>query len=410
MKKWLCLLLCGVMLCSLCGCNMILDLTVGPTITAEQEAIARLGFARGELFEDEGEILYLTVDELREKPLHYAEYRSSLHHDTLTENEQVLYRAYEFAMENGYNNILVDDLLIADQNTLRTVLEFLALDSPLLEQNLRYSYGDFTSYYTVSALNGLYETQAKLDGYYVAVESFEATYWDKKTEALEKAKEIVATLPKEATDEQNAVTLYRYVLENVAYGEEMYPALESTVYDALVGGKSQCDGMANALSMLYQLAGIPCAEKMYRPEEELGHTWVFFELDGNWYNADATPSPDKNPTTEHMIGGYFFAYADNLNTYPTDYASVYPEAADGLYVKVDAVLENCDGDALYRAALSAFNQHYREWCLLIIQDYDEQAAGDQLQDIVDYYMCRSHYYAFELPSGATAFLACLEED
>lgn len=419
MKKVLCLLLCGVMLFSLCGCNLVLDVLVGPILTEEQEAIPHLGFSRGALFEEgeDEDILYFTVEEFAQQPIEYDVYRSSMHYETLTENDRVVYHAYEYALENGYNNVLLDDLLVEDPNALLTALEFLALDSPLLEQNVRFTYGNFTSYYPVVGLNGLYETQAELDGYYVTVHNFEKPHWDKKMIALDKAKEIVNALPEKATDEEKALALFQHVSEKVTYGDEMYPELLTAVYphlyDALVGGKSQCDGMANALALLYRLAGINCAEKMDPPKkdkDEVGHTWVFFELDGKWYNSDATADAEGNPSTEHMRGGYYFAFPDELLTHPTVYPTIYAPSTDGLYITVDARLDNCEGDDLYMTALSALNHHHREWFLVTIKDYDEDAAAEQVQDIVNYYLCSCRYYAFKLKNDSTAFLVCLYDE
>lgn len=415
MKKWLCLLFCAAMLCSLCGCSLTGDSLAElfkPAEVAEQEALAHLGFSKGELFNEDEEIAYFLAEEFADKTGAYSRYRGTIHYEALDENEKTLYHALEYAMENGYNNILVDDLLIDKTETLAFVLEFLALDSPLLEQNVRYEYGDFTSYYPVSVWGGLREVNATLDGYYLTVHSFEPDWWAKKMDALQEAETIVASLPDGLTDAEKAVELYRVASEEIVYDNEAYGEMTDVaayLYDGLVGKKTNCDGKANALSLLYNVAGIPCVEKMYRPAEEIGHTWNFFSLDGKWYNADATASGDSNPSTPHMNGGLFFGFADLLATHKAEYAAVYPTVSEGLYTRVDGVLLSGKDYAFYKSALPALNLHHREWCLVLFSEFDEKDVTEQLQDIVDYYRCSARYFSYTVADGRTAFLAILEE-
>lgn len=416
MKKILCLLLCAVMVFSLCGCavmDLALEMVMGSSLTAEQEAIPRLGFSKGELFDEEEKIDYFRAEEFADKQAKYSQYRGRMHYDSLDENEQTLYHALEYAMENGYNNILVDDLLIEDLETLPVVLEMLALDSPLLEQNYRYEYGDFTSYYPVEVWDGLYEANAKLDGYYLNVKSFEQVWWDKKMTALEKAVDIVEGLPEGQTTVEKAAALYRFASEEITYDADIYGDMKAVapyLYDGLINQKTQCDGKANALSLLLNIAGIPCVEKTDPPSEEIGHTWNLLCIDGKWYNADATASGDDNPASPSMTGGIYFAFSDLLCGHETDNASIYPDVPHGLLTTIDAEIENGDDYAYYKAALPAFNRHHREWCLVLIEHYDEEVISEQVQDLADYYLCTVRYYALETIDGRTAFLAFLEED
>lgn len=416
MKKFLCLLLGVAMVFSLCGCAVVdlaLEMVMGSSLTAEQEAIPRLGFSKGVLFDEDEEIEYFLAEEFADKQAKYSRYRGSMHYDSLSENEQTLYHALEYAMENGYNNVLVDDLLIAEMDTLPLVLEMLALDSPLLEQNYRYEYGDFTSYYPIEALDGLYETNAKLDGYYLNVKSFEQTWWDKKMTALEKAVDIVEGLPEGQSAVEKAAALYRFASEEITYDADIYGDMKAVapyLYDGLINRKTQCDGKANTLSLLLNIAGIPCVEKMDPPSEEIGHTWNLFCIDGKWYNADATASGDGNPTSPEMTGGIYFGFSDLLCSHDTAYAEVYPDVPHGLLVTIDAEIESADDYAYYKAALPAFNLHHREWCLVLIDDYDEEVIAEQVQDLADYYLCTVRYYALDTIDGRTAFLAFLEED
>ena len=82
----------------------------------------------------------------------------------------------------------------------------MALESPLLEQNLRYESGDFNMYYNVG-IEGFYLREAEFDGYYIAVKNFGAELYALKLKAIEKAEEIVASLPKGVTEAEKAERL-----------------------------------------------------------------------------------------------------------------------------------------------------------------------------------------------------------
>ena len=78
-----------------------------------------------------------------------------------------------------YQNDFVDgslgfeDGLKISKTIKEKILKYFSLDSPLLEQNLRYTMGECTSSYTVDIL-GLYTRYADFKGYYVTVKNFDS--------------------------------------------------------------------------------------------------------------------------------------------------------------------------------------------------------------------------------------------
>lgn len=420
MKRILAVILAVAMVLCCSGCapiQSLLDSISGDAAVVEAEAIARFGFSTGTLFKDSEETLW-KAEEFADKTAASAMYRGSLHYEKLTDREKTLYHAYEYALENGYTNILVDDLLIEDPNVLGKVLRYLALDSPLLEQNLRYETGSFTTYYPVEVL-GLYERQAAFDGYYIAVKNFDRSFWEKKNEALTKAQSVVAALPSGLSAAEKAESLYRWLTEHTTY--QLYDDTKNEkvfayLYDAMITGKTQCDGFANGLSMLFRLAGINCVEKMYLPHakdaavaddgaasQEVGHTWNLYELDGVWYNADTSGVAHMVPIKESgMHAGYYFAFPDLLQEHAPNFAEVYPACETGLYMPIDAHLKDTDG--LYETLKKAYNEHNKEWALVLLDTYTDKKVDTAMQKVANYVKGTIRYRHIPASNGRTALL------
>lgn len=387
------------------------------------ETAAHIGFSTGSLF-DESEEIFFTRQELAEKPIESSVYRSTLHFDALSYDEQLVYHALEYAMENGYTNILVDDLIAANAEELVKVLEYLSLDSPLLEQNLRFEIGNFSTYISVPVFD-FYEHQTEFTGFYITVDNFEQTFWDKKQKALEKAIKITEDLPTDADEAEKAEELYRYIADTVTYNDKKYSepdAVYPYLYDALFEGETHCDGYTNALSLLYRLADIECVEKVYNidndkdepsedkdektTEDEVGHTWNFARIGEKWYNIDGT-GEDMIPLKDtDLHAGLCFGYGDILQGYTPDYADLYPKAEENLYVTIDAHLPDVDSQKFINEVETAYGLHDDQWTLILLDSYDEDKAKDQLQVVADDLQLDFYYVTFELIEERTALFIC----
>lgn len=411
MKKLTYLFTTIIIMLSLNGCSTIgAALKAADTLyfdqkIAEAEAIPRIGFSTGAIFEDEKEIV-LKASDFTNMQSEYSVYRSSMHFDTLTPDEQTVYHAFEYALENGYSNILIDDLLISNSETLVRILDYLSLDSPLLEQNLWSEHGSFTTYYPIED-SGIIVPEAEFDGYFISVDNFESIWWDKKQEALKKAVSIVDTLPPDLTDAQKAEELFCYIAEcaEYEYSEDSIQSVQPYLYDALITGKTHCDGFTNALSLLYNLAGIECFEKRYSSTEEaIGHTWNCFSIDGAWYNADST-GKDMIPSSDSsMHAGRYFAYSDILQEYKPDYSSIYPASTDSLYMPIDAHLSDTASDEFINAIRDGYQKHNYEWTLLLLDSSDTATIEARMQDAANSLERSLHYTLFELIDNRTGLL------
>lgn len=408
MKRGLCLLCIAVMMLTMSGCAplyAVLDELVGNEQVAAVEATPHIGFSNGDVATTDN---IITVEEFDALPIAYSEYRSSVLFDTLSATEKTVYRAFEYALENEYTNILIDTHILTDSDRLIDILYFLALDSPLLEQNLRYETGTFTLSQSVSILD-LYTREAAFTGLYVTVDNFSRQWWEPKMRALAKAEEIVAELPGELSEAEIAEELYRYVGENAVYelydedeDGEVFPYLS----DTLIVGKSQCDGFANALALLFRLAGLESVEKQYTTDsaDETGHTWNCVNIDGIWYNVDGTMMSWIPAEGCAMGGGIGFAFPDELQSTPTDYEELYPACDNGLYMPVDVRLSSTSDSAFVDNALEAYESHDSEWAYMLVDEFNEDALDDRMQEFANRIYGTIHYIDYPTDDGKTAIL------
>lgn len=405
-KNICCVILIFTFVFTLSGCNLIkniLDPVYGDKLVAMAEDFSYISFSRGE----EGtEPITVTLEEFAEYSVENSSLRSSLAYNTLDENQKIIYKAFEYAMENSYSNIFVDSKITDGEDELVKILNYLSFDSPLLEQNLAYGTAPFSHSYAVPVL-WLYEREAIFEGYYISVNNFTEELWDKKFEAVEKAKKIVDDIPTDIPELEKAHKLYRYVSENVEYtdykSDDDPSAVKPFLYDALITGKTNCDGFSNSLALLYRLANIENAEKIYNAEDpnKEGHTWNIFQTDGKWYNADATNST-LTADWDEVYSSLSFAFADELQTYEHEYAEIYPACNEYGYLSVDAHLTDASSKAFVAAAKKAFNQNPDKTAFLILDSCNKSQLNKALQKLADSTNRDLETIYFECVGGRTA--------
>lgn len=262
----------------------------------------------------------------------YAAYGATVYYDSLTQQEQRVYHIVQYAMDHSQPCIFIDDRLLEGiGEDLEEILFCLALDHPLLEQNVNWQY--WGADYMIPNLNPFSkEPGERLSGVILEIKEFTPAKLEKKKSAILAAERILKELPVTESDEKKAEFLYRYLGNHVEYfNAEDWGEERDFLYDALVEGKTLCDGFANAYSLLCNMAGITCVEKMYTPpqdaEDREGHTWNAVYLDGAWYNVDATGSAevkDKYPTLMN------FGFSDAYLEYEVDYEQRVPKCESNL--------------------------------------------------------------------------------
>ncbi len=384
---------------SLCGCNIIYSIIDSGAI-AEAEAIPKVGFCNEEM-SDESEEIIMSESELNATERIADDYRSDFHFSLLNDNEKLAYTALEYALEKGYRYVYIDKLLIESEDALGKIIDYLALDSPLLEQNLSYQLGNFTTYYDVKL------SQATLKGVYVEVDNFTEAAFSKKLEAVEKAKKIVADMPKELDEVEKARYLHGYTVSNVIYTdyENGYKAGEDVcLYDGLVKGKTHCDGSNNMLALLFNLAGLKSFEKVHTEVDADGHTWNTVNLNGLWYNCDATALGKDDDEELEVYKRRFFAFEDLMQNYLPDYAEIYPKCEVSLGIKINARLESVNKNTFVKTVKDAFKTNGERLALILIDKYIEEDADTAAQRLADSLSRRISYYEYEVIDDRIAML------
>jgi len=185
----------------------------------------------------------------------WADTGTRLHYDTLSSEDQTVYRLLEYARDQRMTHLFLDQrLLDGTSRSIGEILTLFSMDSPLVEQNLDHQVSNSSIQSPV--------TGKAVSGKLVVVEQFSQEYWEKKMMALEKARSIVANILANKAISNTPIETARYFYTFLTqgtdyslYGEDQTPHY---LYDALVAKKTQCDGYANAFSLLCNLAGIPC--------------------------------------------------------------------------------------------------------------------------------------------------------
>lgn len=354
----------------------------------------------------EGEEIVFDTEELKNIKNYGSNYRASMFYDKLNDSQKIVYTAFEYAMENGYTNIFVDNKLVENSASLEKILIYFSLDSPLLEQNLKYNIGKISNI-TVKKNDGF-------DGFSITVPNFSESLWNYKLLALKEAKQLVKEIPKNVSDAEKAEIIYRMVsvIEYFDYkeltteeyndwgSEVVYPYL----YNALVTGKTLCDGYSNAFSLLCNMVGIPCVEKIcdINTGKLTGHTWNYFCIDGKWYNADAMHG-DMIPNTDLGIGpGFQFGFSDELQQNIPLFKDEYPISREGLFLKIDEKIESFNNNAFYKKALIAYKKHNSNYALIVVEKLDEWALQKQINMLASGIGKSVQFHTFDIIGGKTA--------
>lgn len=323
-KRWIAIFLIAALSLSLCGCSDFIQielLGMDPMLVAYwKDPAAFVVFTPEEGSQDE---LILPLEEIMNYESQYPQCNSTWYRDQLTGESLAIYNSLLYAMEHnqGYVCLYVAD---AEKTNHWYVRELLSLDSPFLAQNSAEEEGW-----------GNWERDEFGQRIYFEIPQFTAAEWDKKMQALEESRQVVAEMPPElTTQEEKMEYLYNYVCDHITYTEMDTDQAHNYLYDAVCQGETLCDGYSNMLMLLFRLAGVECCEVMgvspaeeeAETEEGEGHTWVAASLDGQYYYFDATYEDTREGWPEENM--YFGFSKKLLDTESIDYEEYTPECAN----------------------------------------------------------------------------------
>ncbi len=269
---------------------------------------------------EENKLEYVWVNSVKNYKSEYSEYNTYTHYSRLNKSEKLVYRALEYALDNSFPYIMIQDKYIKDiKYTPEDILYLLSLDSPMVEQNLVKVTDSYTT--TTNPPIDLFIKERK--GSVIYVTNFTREKLSMKEKTISVGESIVNSMPKDITEKEKVEYIYEALGKRIDYITYKESQEKNYLYDALCGGESNCDGFANAFSLVCNMADIPCIEKMYVPEKDIGHTWNAFEIDGKWYNADLTAfdgvEDRYRPIYLHL------GYSDDIQPYEHFYSEIVPE-------------------------------------------------------------------------------------
>lgn len=386
-----------LLLIPLSGCQGFPPLTAYQNFQQDQDIIYVAFYNEGE---EKQLIDYREVADYRSV---YSDYNARVLYDTLLPAEQQIYRLLEYALDNEYTYIFFDARLLADTVlSLDQILQFYSMDSPMVQQNLNYTVSE--TGYTFSYLADMFTFEITGTEFYV--ENFSQEAMEKKTEAIAEAEKVFATMPQGLTQLEQARYFYRYLIREVAYFDKQEKnGRQNNLYDAFVQKKTQCDGYANAFSLLCGMAQIPCAEKVLSPteEEELGHTWNVFCADGVWYNADLSLSEEYAELHKDLDVDFTFGLSDEKKDTIPDWGGRFPACTVDL-LPVEFMVKSPSDSQMLSKLKTAFKEKGRRFVYFGLEkgelsDKDLQKIANHLR--FDIYMVdetvdgKKYYYIFK---------------
>jgi len=137
-------------------------------------------------------------------------------------------------------------------------------------------------------------------------------------EAVALADDMIASLPAYAREDPRsaAAILFRRVVEGANYGGGAESA-DQSASAALRGDQTLCWGIARALTLVYNRAGIRAATvtgylSSSNGGNSEGHAWVLMELGGALYYADPTAERERSAQTGNVDLAYFMMDAESM--------------------------------------------------------------------------------------------------
>lgn len=298
--------------------------------------------------------------------------------NALSGNALYVYNAVSFAVDNGCTEIRIPDKY-GDKDPAEYIkaITFYSCDSPFLEHNYT---TDGTFRLTESTLLG-----STSFGFTLPRNS--TIFSNEKQKAYEKAKEIISSMPAQyRTDAQKMKYLYSYVAQNVKYTTAVNSYSYNTVpiYDALMTDDHEtiCDGFADTLLMLFNMAGIECFAVEGLNNKNTGHVVVCAKLDGQYYYFD--PTNDSNVCVSGFKPGFYYAMSDKeLSSYfkeESEFSNLLPVCPTNKASDLADVIASGDDDTLVNSAKDfllrdgAVNVYFTD----AVSDSDKENFGRKL--------------------------------
>lgn len=296
---------------------------------------------------------------------------------TLTSKEQKLYDAYRYAYETGNNTFTIKGSF--SQQEVDNTLAALKADYPIFTMSTApYESAPPSNDRVFScSIFGINIPVFRIFGTYTnfSISPKELENVQKAQEGMQKAQQIAAQSPHFNSQAEQARYFYDYLIQNTEYEDDPQFHDASTFYtitDALVEGKSNCDGIANAYLALCRYAGIECFKVYYNPEDlgkDSGHVWNIVNLDGQYYHVDV--SHGRNLYDEYA------QECPNEKIIPYEYFAntgqqIY-HRGETIHPQIESVIPPCNNASLYQSSfdVTLTGSNYQDAVSMISAAYQQ---------------------------------------
>ncbi|MGN0479023.1 MAG: transglutaminase domain-containing protein [Hominenteromicrobium sp.] len=204
------------------------------------------------------------------------------------------------------------------------------------------------------------------------------------------------------TDYEKELFFYDYIIQHCNYSEE--DVLGYSAYSVFTRGIARCEGICRAFKWAMDKCGIPCV-CMTGIEDgaEVGHAWNAVQIDGKWYDLDATqddaePDGSQFPTPYGLVN---ISASWQRGRYPLmepfvgDFTPPGTDSmADCYYAKLGLYAENEDDaiDLLYSQLNSAYSGDGGRVSLQLSDEALFETIFDRLQPLVKDWLNSSGIY------------------
>lgn len=355
---------------------------------------------------------YVTKEEIQEYEVKTDIYNAGVYYSKLNEREKLVYKAYQYALDNNYVYTYVDGTMLTENDLPASdIIVLLSLDSAIVQQNM--SAVEYSSSHTIGTKIYGIDVEKEVEGFIVSAETFSKQRISRVNKAVDELKKIDFEFTEQASAEEKAKTIFQYVEKNVEYSENLFAndksakgeaasagsGAEDYLYSAVFKGKTNCDGYANMYSLLCQINGIQCIEKLYfsEVEGEAGHTWNCVNVDGKWYNVDCTEGTYEQESQEQelkLLTATQFGFSDELQVHSHDYAEYVPKCNENL-MRIDGTFSKSKASGMSSKIASYVREAEDGMAVFVVYNFDEEDLESTMQSTANNLRSDIKYFYFE---------------
>lgn len=356
---------------------------------------------------------YVTKKEIEEYQTKTDIYNTGIYYSALNEREQLVYKAYQYALDNNYIYTYVDGTMLTENDlSASDIIVLLSLDSAIVQQNM--STVEYSSSHTIGTkIYGIIDVEKEVDGYIVSAETFSKIRIDKVNKAIAQLEKLDFEFTQQTTQQEKAKAIFEYIQKNIDYtqnasagngtakGEAMstISGAEDYLYSAVFKGKTNCDGYANMFSLLCQMNGIKCIEKVHfsKVEGEAGHTWNCINIDGKWYNVDCTKSSEESGISDKELEIHVatqLGFSDDLQSYSHDFSDYVPVCKENL-IRVDGSFSSSDSNGMSSKVASYVRAADNGIAIIVVHHFNEKDFERTMQSTANNLRSDIRYVYFE---------------